>query len=245
MTTLVLLPGMDGTGALFAPLLQALSPEIQPVVITYPPNERLGYAKLVERVEKQLPTATDYVLLGESFSGPVATLLAARNPPGLQGLILACSFVRTPRPLLAPFRPLARLLPNPALALGPLGFALMGKHATPPLRRALAEAISSVEPGVMRHRAAAALSADASDSLAAVRCPVLYLQATEDKVVPARCASEVKRLCPHAQIASLPGPHFLLQTRAAAAAKRIESFVFDAVIASLGHRKVVSNTTSS
>lgn len=229
MTTLVLLPGMDGTGALFAPLLQELSPAIQPLVVTYPPNERLGYAELVDRVEMQLPTATDYVLLGESFSGPVATLLAGLNPPGLRGLVLACSFVRTPRPVLAPFRPLARLLPNPALALSPLGFALMGKHATPPLRRALAEAISSVDPGVMRHRAAVALSADASSSLATVRCPVLYLQASEDKVVPARCAAEVQRLCPQAQIAKLPGPHFLLQTQAAAAATRIESFVFEAV----------------
>ncbi|WP_157538895.1 alpha/beta fold hydrolase [Hydrogenophaga flava] len=229
MTTLVLLPGMDGTGALFAPLLQALSPEIQPVVITYPSNERLGYAELVELVEKQLPTATDYVLLGESFSGPIATLLAGRNPPGLRALILACSFVRTPRPVLAPFRPLTRLLPNPALALGPLSFALMGKHATPPLRRALAEAISSVDPGVMRHRAAAALSADASNSLATVRCPVLYLQANEDRVIPIRCAAEVQRLCPQTHIASLPGPHFLLQTQAAAAAERIEAFIAGAL----------------
>lgn len=229
MTTLVLLPGMDGTGTLFAPLLRELSPAIQPLVVTYPPNERLDYAELAERVEMQLPSTTDYVLLGESFSGPVATLLAGRNPPGLRGLILACSFVRTPRPVLAPLRPLTRLLPSPALTLGPLSFALMGKHATPSLRRALADAISSVDPGVMRDRAAAALSADASNSLATVRCPVLYLQASEDKVVPARCAAEVQRLCPQAEIAELPGPHFLLQTQPAAAARRIESFVVEAL----------------
>ena len=118
MTTLVLLPGMDGTGALFAPLLHELSPAIRPLVVTYPPNERLGYAELAERVETQLPAADDYVLLGESFSGPVATLLAGRHPPGLRGLILACSFVRSPHPSLAPFRRLARFLPNPTLTLG-------------------------------------------------------------------------------------------------------------------------------
>lgn len=229
MTTLVLLPGMDGIGTLFVPLLRELPPAIQPLVVTYPPNQRLGYAELTERVTDQLPVGTDYVLLGESFSGPVATLLAGRNPPGLRGLILACSFVRTPRPVLAPLRPLARLLPSPALALGPLSFALMGKHATPSLRRALADAISSVDPSVMRDRAAAALSADASNSLATVRCPVLYLQASEDKVVPSRCAAEVQRLCPHAEIAELPGPHFLLQTQPAAAAKRIQAFVVDAL----------------
>jgi pimeloyl-ACP methyl ester carboxylesterase len=229
MTTLVLLPGMDGTGALFEPLLRELSPALQPLVLTYPPNERLGYAELAERVETQLPAADDYVLLGESFSGPVATLVAGRSPPRLRGLILACSFVRTPRPALAPFRRLARFLPNPAVALGPLSFALMGRHATPSLRRVLAEAISSVDPGVMRHRAAVALSANACDSLAAVTCPVLYLQAAEDMVVPARCAVEVQRLCAQIQIASLPGPHFLLQTQAAAAAARIEAFAIEAL----------------
>lgn len=229
MTTLVLLPGMDGTGALFAPLLRELSPAIQPLVVAYPPNERLGYAELAYRVEAQLPAADDYVLLGESFSGPVATLLAGRNPPGLRGLILACSFVRSPRPALAPFRRLARFLPSPMLSLGPLSFALMGRHATPSLRRALADSIASVDPGVMRHRAAVALSANAGDSLAAVRCPVLYLQAREDMVVPARCAGVVLGLSPQAQIASLPGPHFLLQTQAAAAAARIEAFAIEAL----------------
>ena len=104
----------------------------------------------------------------------------------------------------------------------------MGRHATPALRRALADAIATVEPEVMRHRAAAALSADAGNSLTTVECPVLYLQASEDKVVPARCAAEVQRLCPQAQVAVLPGPHFLLQTQAAAAAARIKAFALDA-----------------
>ena len=229
MTTLVLLPGMDGTGALFAPLLRELSPAIRPVVVTYPPNERLGYAELAELVETQLPAAGDYVLLGESFSGPVATLLAGRRPPGLRGLILACSFVRSPYPALAPFRRMVRFLPNPTLALGPLSFALMGRHATPALRRALVEALSSVDPAVMRHRASVALTADAGNSLTAVECPALYLQGSEDKVVPARCAAAVQRLCPQAQIAVLPGPHFLLQTQAAESAACIEAFAIAAL----------------
>ena len=46
MTALVLLPGMDGTGDLFAPLLSALSPALRTIVIRYPSDRPLGYAEL-------------------------------------------------------------------------------------------------------------------------------------------------------------------------------------------------------
>ena len=40
MTALVLLPGMDGTGDLFAPLLSALSPALRTIVVRYPATGR-------------------------------------------------------------------------------------------------------------------------------------------------------------------------------------------------------------
>ena len=43
---LVLLPGMDGTGELFAPFVAALKREFKVVVVRYPTNEPLGYAEL-------------------------------------------------------------------------------------------------------------------------------------------------------------------------------------------------------
>lgn len=225
MTALVLLPGMDGTGHLFTPLLQALSPAIAPQVVAYPTHQCLGYRELAAHVEAVLPADGDYVLLGESFSGPVAIALAAGGCARLRGLILACSFASTPRPALASLRPLARLLPSPRLALAPLCVALMGWDATPALRASLAAALTAVDPKVLRHRAAAALAVDVTPDLARVACPVLYLQALGDRVIPARCATQVQRACPHAEVERLPGPHFLLQTRAAQAAARIEYFV--------------------
>ena len=40
MTALVLLPGMDGTGDLFAPLLSALPPALRTIVVRYPATGR-------------------------------------------------------------------------------------------------------------------------------------------------------------------------------------------------------------
>jgi hypothetical protein len=46
MVTLVLLPGMDGTGQLFAPFLTALGHGVDVKVVRYPTKEPLSYAEL-------------------------------------------------------------------------------------------------------------------------------------------------------------------------------------------------------
>ncbi len=47
---LILLPGLDGTGILFEPLVRALPSHLSPVIIAYATQETLGYAELVEYV---------------------------------------------------------------------------------------------------------------------------------------------------------------------------------------------------
>ncbi len=45
---LVLLPGMDGTGRLFARFLRALPEAYLPIVVSYPPDSVIGSHALVE-----------------------------------------------------------------------------------------------------------------------------------------------------------------------------------------------------
>lgn len=223
LTTLVLLPGMDGTGQLFEPFVACLPSGISAKVVSYPAHEKLGYEALVEHVLHLLPRNEPFALLGESYSGPIAVAVAARSAP--VALILACSFITNPRPALAPLRPLLAWLPAPGRWLGPLSAALMGRHATPALRQVLAHAIRAVPADVLRHRAASVLSVDVTPALASVQCPVLYLQAGEDRVVPPRCANEVVRAKPGVTVTRLDGPHFLLQTKPAAAADAVAAFL--------------------
>jgi len=58
-----------------------------------------------------------------------------------------------------------------------------------------------------------------------VRVPGLYLRATQDRLVPRSAARLFARLAPEARVADIEGPHFLLQARAAAAARAIREFV--------------------
>src|SRR5439155_22620184 len=84
---------------------------VEAMVVKYPPDRALDYAELEALVRATLPTQRSFLLVGESFSGPVAVALAASSPVGLRGLVLVCSFVRSPIALPRVLHPLISLLP--------------------------------------------------------------------------------------------------------------------------------------
>jgi pimeloyl-ACP methyl ester carboxylesterase len=222
--TLVLLPGMDGSGKLFQPLVEALGPEIPVVVVRYPGDRALGYAGLAAVARAALP-AGPHVLLGESFSGPIAAMLAAGAPPHLKGVVLCCSFVRNPRPSLASARFLLDALSLRWMPLAALGRLLMGRWWSRPLQARLADAMALLTPSTLRARLHAVLDADATRALAASSAPLLYLQASADRVVPHSAADVVRFVRPDMRLVEIDGPHFLLQVAPEAAAGAIKAFL--------------------
>ncbi len=54
--TLVLVPGLDGTGLLFKPLLEEISPAIESIIIQYPPDKILS-KKTANRTGQSANTA--------------------------------------------------------------------------------------------------------------------------------------------------------------------------------------------
>ena len=95
---IVLLPGLHGTGRLFADFVRERPPGFVPRVIEYPCDRFLDYGDLLPFVRGQLPQDSDFVILGESFSGPLAVMLAAERPRGLRAVVLVATFVTRPRP---------------------------------------------------------------------------------------------------------------------------------------------------
>jgi pimeloyl-ACP methyl ester carboxylesterase len=222
---LVLLPGMDGTGQLFDPFISALAGEFEIRVVTYPTSTPLNYAELEAIAREAIPKEGPYVILGESFSGPIAISLAASAPEQLMGLILCCTFVRNPRPALAVFGPLARLLPVRSLPASASARLLFGRFSTAKLRAALAHSLASVSPSVLRGRLRAVLAVDVSAKLAAVRVPLLYLRAARDRLVPASASTLVTHLSPQAQVVEIEAPHCLLQAAPAEASRAVATFL--------------------
>lgn len=103
--SLLLLPGMDGTGRLFGPFLDLLPGWVAPGRISYPTDVPLAYPDLEEIIERVLPSEGNFAILAESYSGPIAVRIAAKNPRGLRALILVGTFVTTPRRLTLAWQP--------------------------------------------------------------------------------------------------------------------------------------------
>jgi pimeloyl-ACP methyl ester carboxylesterase len=221
---LILLPGMDGTGELFAPLLAHLPLEMRATVIGYP-DRPASYEEHVSFAQRELPRNEPFVLLGESFSGPVAVAIGAAAPPALRGIVLCASFLTCPHPalkLLRPFTPIAspKLLP---------GFVaqrtLLGRFATPALRSALSRALDHVSSPTLTARLRAMADVDVRNEMRLVRVPTIYLQATEDHLVHERFADEYLEHAPLARVELIEGPHLLLQANPQACANAIRDFV--------------------
>lgn len=216
---LVLLPGMDGTGALFAPFIREFG---SAQVVAYPTTQ-WSYPELELVARRALPEAEDFVLLGESFSGPLAISIAADPPANLVGLILCCTFAKSPFPLLSPFRHLLPLLPVPPLGL--LETLLSGRFRNPELRILLADALATVPARVLKGRLHAVATVDVAAKLRAVRVPVLCLRAKEDRLVPFSALRVLAENAPNAQVVELVAPHFLLQTAPKQAAAAVATFI--------------------
>lgn len=89
---------MDGTGNLFSPILMELEQhDVQ--IITLPQTGKQDYDTLTSYVQQKLPD-TEYVLIAESFSGPIAALLAMQGHHMMRGIIFVATFLSPPHPAL-------------------------------------------------------------------------------------------------------------------------------------------------
>jgi pimeloyl-ACP methyl ester carboxylesterase len=73
-------------------------------VVSYPGSRQHGYADLLEVVREKVAAVSKCNVLGWSFSGPLALMLAAAEPEKMRGVILSASFVRAPRSALVALR---------------------------------------------------------------------------------------------------------------------------------------------
>jgi len=220
----VLLPGLDGSGRLFAPLLAAGPRGVRAEVVSYPPDVPLGYAELLPLVRARLPSRGRFVLVAESFSGPLAVRLAAERPRGLAALVLAATFLHAPlNPLLHPVRGFvgARFFgfPMPAPVVR---WFMAGPDAPDAVVREVQRAVAAVRADVLAHRAAAALEVDAREDLARVDVPILVLAPTRDRLLRTDLGEQILAVRPDAEVVALEAPHMILQRCPHASLARIE-----------------------
>lgn len=219
---LVMLPGLDGTGTRFEPLIAALPQDIDVKVITYPtsPSASWPIEQYAQFAASELPVGP-VVVFAESFSGLVALHLLALRRNDVKALILCGCFAEPPHPLLPAVTKLSALAP--LIYVAPdfvLKLCCVGFRATRDQVQLLRNAVATVPPAVLVQRLRL---------VANTRCtlheephiPCYYFQATRDLLVPARAAVWFKRHFARFQLFRMEGPHALIQTAAAECAQRV------------------------
>lgn len=211
----VLLPGIYGTGLMYAPLVECLRDEYEHKIISYPTQQVLSYTELVDYVAQRLPQDREFVILAESFSGPIALQLSRRCGERLRAMILVCSFVKNPHPILSLFAPL--FLHDRLLAIPPsrfmAKFMITGFKVSKEMLDLAYRIQHMVSPTVFRCRLHEAMRVDVTQTLRELSIPLLHMYAKGDRVIPRSAQRLIKRIRPDLETVALDGPHYLLQTR--------------------------------
>ena len=183
----VLLPGLHGTSGLFREFLRVLPNEVEPTLVDYPSAAKCHAKQLLKVVMDCIPTTGRYVLIAESFSGPLALRAAADSPNPPEAIVLCASFARSPYP---------RSIMTLAAWLGALRISdqvlrmlirhfLIGDAPKEILEAVLAELLS-VSPRVLRHRLLVLGQFDDAFVPSSVPVPCLYIVASQDRVLGSR-----------------------------------------------------------
>lgn len=222
---LVLLPGLDGTGELFQPFLSFYPDKHTTRVIAYPDDQFLSYRQLEAHVRAQLPEKEDFILLAESFSGPVAAKIAQSPPSKLKAVIFVASFISNPRPVMLR---LAFILPLSLILKVPLPDRIielfcMHRATSKQTKQLLRSVLARVPAKLLAFRLRQIVRF--KSTLKQLSIPVSYLRAENDRLVSYRSAENLRMLCLNFDIVNVPGPHFILQSNPKTCARVVSNRV--------------------
>jgi pimeloyl-ACP methyl ester carboxylesterase len=227
---IVLLPGLDGTGELFEPLIDCLPEGITPIVISYPRDRPLDYRDLKKIVMDKLPTGTEFFILGESFSGPLAVMIAAERPEGLKGLILCATFIRNPFRFIPSWASIFSV--SCIYRLWPLLIRIRTICAGNQIKefaRMAIEVIKTVRPDVIAGRVKSVFRVDVEKELRSCALPILYLMGAEDRLIKKHNFEKIKKVRHDVLLKEIKTRHFILQLEPMKASKELVEFMDKAV----------------
>jgi pimeloyl-[acyl-carrier protein] methyl ester esterase len=213
---------LDGTAQLFEPFVAKAPSSVVATCQPLPCDARRDYDQLASWVIERLPPSR-VALIAESFSGPLAIMVANRCPR-VTAVVLCASFIEPPLNISPTWLPSFLWNQPPPSVL--LSLLLTGGDRA--LAKSMQCAISTVPASVIAHRVATVLHVNVRDELAALARPLLCLRATRDRVVSARGTEKIRAVKPNAEFADVDAPHLLLQSNPSAAWEVIEPFVLRA-----------------
>ncbi len=220
---IIILPGLDGTDTLRRDFCDALAPQIDAKCLSYPVDVTT-YADLLPMVQSQLSKVEgNYILVAESFSGPLALQITASKPANLKAVIFIVSFPSSPRTLPSILGKITAWMPPTFWGIRHIidwfGF---GKWGSPDLSQSLLQVLKAVPPTVLAQRLEQVLQCNEVARLQNSSIPMFSIEASHDRLVSGRACNEF----PNAGVETchVEGPHFLLQARPNNVARQVLLF---------------------
>ncbi len=212
---------------MFGPLIEHLPAWLDPQVISYPTQDALSYKTLADRVVASLPKDRPYIIIAESFSGPLALMVSERADENLKAIVLCATFMTNPRPWLAKLAPV--LLNEWVFGRPPkvwmLRAVVAGNDAPEEMLMRVIQFHKTVSIKVLVNRLQEVIKVDVRDKLQNCSTPMMYLCARRDHLIFRYSLKEIQALRPDIRCVDVDGPHFLLQTRPRQCMQQILEFL--------------------
>jgi pimeloyl-[acyl-carrier protein] methyl ester esterase len=223
--SLLMLPGLDGTGIMFQPIIDELKAHVDPIVVSYSQKEECSYPKLTDYVSTLLPQ-NEYFILGESFSGPIALMLADRKPEGLKGIILCATFISNPSALFPSL--LSFLVRAPLFSVWPVSVKakiLTGGRSDDRIEQLIQDIRGKATNTAMAARAREAMKVNVSEELRRSEYPMLYLRGARDIIVGSHNLKKIQAIKGEVSDVTLDTSHLVLQEAPRDSAEAIQKFI--------------------
>ena len=220
---LLLIPGMDGTGKLFNPLIELLPKSLSTQVICLnllhseePKEQASEIASLIGKEE--------IVILAESYSGSIAYHLSLISDLNIKHIIFAASFLEPPSKLakLSGCLPLSLIRRGfiPSFVLSRLFFAQRNNKKLVSLFLA---ALKLVDNSTLKQRLKT-ISSLASPTYE-VGVPCTYVSAKSDYLVSKKSVHIFSKLCVNINVFRAKGGHFIVQSNPLYFSKLVQSVI--------------------
>ncbi|MHB8111376.1 MAG: alpha/beta fold hydrolase [Syntrophorhabdaceae bacterium] len=222
---IMLIPGIQGTGHFFSPLLRVLPDNFHSIVISYPDNILKSLEDHADYVAEHFP-AGDIFIIAESFGGLVALMLLHRHPGKIQSIIFSATFSEA---LYPKFIYGASLIPGAPylvkkMPVRILGYFLFRPYSDKNLEKLLKSGLPKIDPAGFKQRAKLVSEGyPYPDDYFSIPC--LYLQSLRDRVVPHKSADWFASHFSPFELITFDAPHSLLQTRPRECAEKIINFI--------------------
>jgi pimeloyl-ACP methyl ester carboxylesterase len=209
LLTVVMLPGLDGSGDFFGKGTRYFEAFGQIEIVRYPRNGSQSYEALARFVELHLPVGAPFIVVAESFSGPIGIKLASSNIARMCALVLIATFVKAPLGQTSKW--IAKLVDLAKFIIPPkaiIKYLLLGEDISN-LAAPLRQFLNHHDRAALLERAKAALLCDESIALTKTRVPILALVANQDRLLLGSLSmwGEFSNV----EAVAIDGPHFLLQ----------------------------------